>query len=99
MSTTGRAEVPLMQELTDSASIEAIIARALGTSLGSEIVVDLSAINHMTMEAAVPLARFARRCSADGRSLRVVASQPVRRKLETMGLGAVILLESRPRAD
>ncbi|MGW5051548.1 STAS domain-containing protein [Actinokineospora sp. NPDC004072] len=80
-------------DLADAASAETLIAPVLDTPVELAVVVDLSAVTYLTMEAVVPLAKLARRCAAEGQVLRIVASPAVRRKVETMGMSTIIPME------
>ncbi|MFD4254840.1 STAS domain-containing protein [Amycolatopsis thermoflava] len=80
-------------DLADAASAETLIAPVLDTPVELAVVVDLSAVTYLTMEAVVPLAKLARRCAAEGQVLRLVASSAVRRKVETMGMSTIIPME------
>ncbi|MFF5992169.1 STAS domain-containing protein [Prauserella flavalba] len=80
-------------DLADAASAETLIAPVLDTPVELAVVVDLSAVAYLTMEAVVPLATRARRCAAKGQVLRIVASPAVRRKVETMGMSTILPME------
>ncbi|WP_410665318.1 STAS domain-containing protein [Amycolatopsis sp. lyj-84] len=57
------------------------------------VTVDLSKVTYLSMEAVVPLLALAGRCAAEHRPLRVLGSDPVRRKLTLLGLAAVVPLD------
>ncbi|WP_103349923.1 hypothetical protein [Amycolatopsis sp. CA-128772] len=81
-------------DLTGTAEIEEI-ARVVATlPAGTAVVVDLSAVTHLSMEAAVPLVQLVSGCAAADRPVRVRASEPVRLKLARLGLVSTIPLES-----
>ncbi len=81
-------------ELVDAVVVRGLFGPALH-AVGA-VVLDLSAVTFLAMEAVVPLLAVARRCGAEQRSLRVLASAPVRRKLESLGLSTVIPLDPEP---
>ncbi|WP_146060341.1 anti-sigma factor antagonist [Amycolatopsis sp. CA-128772] len=83
-------------DLTDTHAAEKIVAPAYTADPATALVVNLAAVTYLTMEAVVPFVELARRCAAGGTSLRVVASEPVRRKLTSLGLHATLELETPP---
>jgi anti-anti-sigma factor len=90
-------------DLTDSHAAEQIVAPAYAADPATALVVNLAAVTYLTVEAVVPFVELARRCAAGGTSLRVVASEPVRRKLASLGLHATLPLgtpaRGRPAED
>ena len=85
--------------LADAQSAQALVTSVLNMPPGAVAVVDLSAVNYFTMEAVGPFLQLVRRCVADGRALRLIASDAVRRKLETMGLASTFPLASPASPD
>ncbi|WP_328454187.1 MULTISPECIES: STAS domain-containing protein [unclassified Amycolatopsis] len=82
--------LPAPAELADAETAERTFAPALTVPPGTAVVLDLSAVTFLTVEAVVPLLELVERCAADGRVLRIVASPTVRRKLLFLGLDAVV---------
>ncbi|MDT7800956.1 MAG: hypothetical protein QOI78_4389 [Actinomycetota bacterium] len=80
-------------ELADTATAERAFAPALATAPGTAVVLDLSAVTFLTMEAVVPLLALVERCAAEGRALLILASAYVRRKLLLLGLDKVVPLQ------
>lgn len=80
--------------LADAQSAQTLVTSVLNMPPDGVAVVDLSAVNYFTMEAVGPFLQLVRRCVADGRALRLIASDAVRRKLETMGLASTFPLDS-----
>ncbi|MEA5360298.1 anti-sigma factor antagonist [Amycolatopsis sp., V23-08] len=60
---------------------------------GGNVLVDLSEVTYLAMEAVVPLMKIARRCFDHGRLLVVRASVPARQKLLRLGVTGVVRLE------
>ncbi|WP_410631681.1 anti-sigma factor antagonist [Amycolatopsis sp. cmx-4-83] len=83
-------------ELVDAHAVEEIVAPAFAADPATALVVDLAAVTYLTMEAVIPFLILARRCAAEGTSLRVVASEPARRKLTSLGLHFTFALEPPP---
>ncbi len=81
-------------ELTDTHAGEEIVAPAYAANPATAVVLDLAAVTYLTMEAVIPFIALARRCAARGTSLRVVASEPARSKLTSLGLRFTLVLES-----
>ena len=87
------AEVLTVQapaELADAETAEQVFAPALAGPPDTAVVLDLSAVTFLTLEAVVPLLALVERCAADGRTLRIVASSTVQRKLLALGLDTVV---------
>lgn len=85
-------------ELTETHAAEEIVAPAYAADPATALVLDLAAVTYLTMEAVVPFLTLARRCAAGGTSLRVVASEPARSKLTSLGLHFTLALESSAEA-
>ncbi|UOZ02670.1 STAS domain-containing protein [Amycolatopsis sp. WQ 127309] len=80
-------------ELAGTEEVEQAFAPALAVPPGTPVVVDLSAVTFLTLEAVVPLLAFVERCAAEGKALLIVASAYVRRKWALLGLDPVIPLQ------
>ena len=61
-------------ELADTVTAERAFAPALATAPGTAVVLDLSAVTFLAMEAVVPLLALVERCAAEGRALLILAS-------------------------
>ncbi len=57
------------------------------------MVVDLTQVAYLALEALAPLINLARECQAAGLRLRVRASPTVRTKLRTTGLAELLPLQ------
>ncbi|MGW4525038.1 STAS domain-containing protein [Amycolatopsis sp. NPDC004378] len=79
-------------EIADPSAIEDIAIHMFALPPAVPVVVDLSAVTYLSMEAIAPLVLLARHCVAEGRRLRIESSEPAHRKLVTMGLDRVIPL-------
>ncbi|QKV73750.1 STAS domain-containing protein [Amycolatopsis sp. Hca4] len=79
-------------DLADAHAAEKIVAPAAAADPATALVLDLAAVTYLTTEAVVPFVALARRCASEGTSLRVVASEPVRRKLASLGLLSTLVL-------
>ncbi|MEV6909468.1 hypothetical protein [Amycolatopsis sp. NPDC051071] len=75
--------VSAADELVDGVTVRGLFGPALRAT--GAVVLDLSKVTFLAMEAVVPLLAVAQRCAAEQRSLTVVASIPVRRKLVSLG--------------
>ncbi|MGW5722591.1 STAS domain-containing protein [Amycolatopsis sp. NPDC003865] len=78
----------------DAHSAQQLIASAASAPPGAAIVADLSGVTQLSLEAAAALLTLTRRCQAEGRTLRITASAPARRKLALLGLESVLPLHS-----
>ncbi|SEF37159.1 anti-anti-sigma factor [Amycolatopsis pretoriensis] len=85
-------------DLTDTHAAKEIVAPAYAADPATALVLDLTTVTYLTMEAVIPFVTLARRCAARGTSLRVLASEPVRRKLTSLGLHSAFALK-QPRAE
>ncbi|WP_410567426.1 STAS domain-containing protein [Amycolatopsis sp. cmx-4-61] len=85
-------------DLTDTHVAEEIVAPAYMADPATALVLDLTAVTYLTIEAVVPFVTLAHRCAARGTSLRFVASEPARRKLTSLGLESIFALEG-PAAE
>ncbi len=87
-------------DLTDTHAAEEVVAPAYAadpaTATATALVLDLTTVTYLTMEAVIPFVTLAHRCAARGTSLRVVASEPVRRKLTSLGLHSTLAPEPPP---
>ncbi|WP_410596102.1 STAS domain-containing protein [Amycolatopsis sp. lyj-23] len=83
-------------DLTDTLAAEEIVAPAYAADPATALILDLTTVTYLTMEAVIPFVSLAHRCAARGTSLRVVASEPVRRKLTSLGLRSTLELEPPP---
>ncbi|RSD10846.1 STAS domain-containing protein [Amycolatopsis eburnea] len=54
------------------------------------VVVDLTAVTHLTLEALKPLVSLARACRTAGLEVHVVPSPTARKKIELTGLAEVL---------
>ncbi|MFG1644123.1 STAS domain-containing protein [Amycolatopsis sp. NPDC049252] len=81
-------------ELAGTEIAEQAFAPASVAPPGAAVLLDLSAVTYLTLEAVVPLLDLVERCAADGRALQVVASPHVRQKLLVLGLDTVVPLRS-----
>ncbi|MFB9691044.1 STAS domain-containing protein [Amycolatopsis plumensis] len=81
-------------ELIDTQVAEKIVAPAYAAEPATTLVLDLTAVTYLTIEAVIPFVTLAHRCAAGGTSLRVVVSEPARRKLTSLGLESTFALES-----
>ncbi|WP_410592734.1 STAS domain-containing protein [Amycolatopsis sp. lyj-23] len=79
-------------ELIGTHVAEEVVAPAY-TAGAAAIVLDLTAVTYLTVEAVVPFVALAHRCAARGTPLRLVASEPARRKLMSLGLESTLALE------
>ncbi|GLY38109.1 hypothetical protein Amsp01_041330 [Amycolatopsis sp. NBRC 101858] len=87
--------VCVSEELEDASATCEMLAPAFVAPAGSAVVVDLSAVTYLTMEAVVPLMVLARRCFDLGQSLCVVASASAHAKLMQLGLTEVLGAQRR----
>ncbi len=83
--------VSVAGDLVDGQAVRNLLAPVLRAP--GSVTVDLSKVTYLSMEAVVPLLAVAGRCAAEHRPLRVLVSDPVRRKLTLLGLAAVIPLD------
>ncbi|SFW85539.1 STAS domain-containing protein [Amycolatopsis australiensis] len=77
----------------DARTAGQLVAPVAAAPPGATVVVDLSAVTHLSLEAAGTLMTLTRHCQAEGRTLRVAASDSARRKLALLGLDAVLPLQ------
>ncbi|WP_146060380.1 STAS domain-containing protein [Amycolatopsis sp. CA-128772] len=83
-------------DLTDTHAAEEIVAPAYAADPATALVLDLATVTYLTVEAVIPFVSLAHRCAARETSLRVVASEPVRRKLTSLGLQPTLAPEPPP---
>ncbi|WP_103337814.1 STAS domain-containing protein [Amycolatopsis sp. CA-126428] len=83
-------------DLTDTHAAEEIVAPAYAADPATALILDMTTVTYLTMEAVIPFVTLAHRCAARGTSLRVVASHPVRRKLMSLGLHSTLAPEPPP---
>jgi hypothetical protein len=79
-------------ELPDGRVATETFAPAWHAPAGVEVVVDLSAVTYLPLEAVVPLVTLARHREAQGGAVRIITSAPAHRKLTLLGLHAVLTL-------
>jgi anti-anti-sigma regulatory factor len=87
---TDAVTVSAPAELADTRTAETLFARAFAAPAGSLVIIDLSAVTHLTTEAVVPLVALAHHRAALGGGVRVIASVVAHRKLHRLGLGSVL---------
>ncbi|WP_410651457.1 STAS domain-containing protein [Amycolatopsis sp. cmx-4-54] len=80
-------------ELSDIATMAKALHPAMPAPPGAVVVVDLSAVTHLSFEAVPPLMALLRHTTTRYVRLCVITSGPVRRKLILLGLDTVIPLE------
>ncbi|WP_410566917.1 STAS domain-containing protein [Amycolatopsis sp. cmx-4-61] len=93
---TARPEVVTVRaagDHLDARAAERLVAPLAAAPAAATFVVDLSAVTHLTLEAASALVQLTRRCRAEDRPLRFTASSAVRRKLALLGLETVVPLQ------
>ncbi|TDQ00675.1 STAS domain-containing protein [Labedaea rhizosphaerae] len=83
-------------DLTSIRAAEEIVAPAFAGDPETAVVVDLSTVTYLSMEAVVPFVTLALRCAAQGTPLRVMASERAWRKLTSLGLHDMLPLEPSP---
>jgi anti-anti-sigma regulatory factor len=79
-------------ELPDARVATETFAPAWDAPAGAEVVIDLSAVTYLPLEAVVPLVTLARHREARGRAVRIITSPQAHRKLTLLGLHAVLTL-------
>lgn len=80
-------------ELADAETAAELLVPAAAAPPGTAVVVDLSAVTHLTTEAVVPLVTLAQHCLGQGRDLRVTASASARQKLTLLGLTTILAVQ------
>lgn len=83
-------------ELVYARDAEAVLAPGTSTPPGTAITVDLTAVTHLSMEAVVPLLSLARQSATEGRTMSILGSVAVHRKLTTLGLDTLLPLHPPP---
>ncbi|WP_410631107.1 STAS domain-containing protein [Amycolatopsis sp. cmx-4-83] len=76
----------------DAGTAEQLSAPVSAASPGAAVVVDLTAVTELSLEAAAALMTLTRRCHSEGRAMQVIASAAARRKLALLGLDVVLPL-------
>ncbi|MFB9686064.1 STAS domain-containing protein [Amycolatopsis plumensis] len=70
-----------------------LAASALAGPPGAAILIDLTAVDSLSLESAAVLMTLTRRCHAESRPLAITTSAPVHRKLTLLGLDNVLPLQ------
>ena len=89
------SEVPTIRagaELSDARVATETFAPAWDAPVGAEVVIDLSAVTYLPLEAVVPLVMLAHHREVQGGPLRIITSPQAHRKLTLLGLHTVLAL-------